>query len=441
MNYEQELDLHSEEVQEILGTPPKWIVRWGTTLSILLFIVLGWLAWHFKYPEKVNAPVTITSSIPPTDVIAQASGYLSELLIDNKDTVQRGDLLGIIKSTTNYEDVIQLEEYLTNFDTQDENANYLDAKPPKKLSLGQGLQRSYSNFVKAYEEYVLRTAGSAGRSNESRYRSEISKIQRSIVIEEQRKEKTRRRIRDLSIILDEKQDKYARGEIFLSELEKTSEQLEDVRRKLESYDVSINDKEVEIERIKSRISSSVQQRRESNLSSFIGLNQSVEQLQSQIDTWKQDYLLTAPYTGIVTFFGAETTVNKYITSGENLMAILPMDTLMRSGKNEIIGRVAMPIERSGKVKKGQKVKIKLDSYPAHEFGIVEGVVVQKAALPRNGIYTISIHFPNGLKTKFSEDIQFEQEMTGDATIITQDKRFAARIFEKFFEVFNIERES
>ncbi|MEL6943426.1 MAG: HlyD family efflux transporter periplasmic adaptor subunit, partial [Bacteroidota bacterium] len=426
---------------EILGTPPKWIIRWGTTMSILIFIVLAWLAWHFKYPEKVNAPITITSSIPPTDVIAQASGYISELLIDDKDTVQRGDLLGIIKSTTNYEDVIKLEQYLDNFNTQDDNANYLDIKPPKRLSLGQGLQRSYSNFIKAYEEYALRTEGSAGRSNESRYRSEIQKIQRSIVIEEQRREETRRRIRNLNIILEEKQNKYLRKDIPLSELEKTSEQIEDVRRKLDAYDVSINDKELEIERIKSRISSSVQQRRESNLSSFVALNQSVEQVQSQIDAWKQDYVLSAPYTGIVTFFGAETAVNKYVTNGENIMAILPMDTLMRSGKNEIVGRAAMPIERSGKVKKGQIVKVKMDSYPAHEYGIVEGVVLQKSVLPRDGIYTIDVQFPNGLKTKFSDEIKFEQEMTGNATIITQDKRFAERIFEKFFEVFNLERES
>jgi len=441
MNYEQELDLHSEEVQEILGTPPKWIVRWGTTLSVILFLVFGWLAWHFKYPEKVEAPIIITSSIPPTDVIAQASGYISELLIDDKDTVQRGDLLGIIKSTTNYEDVIQLEQYLDNFDSQDENTNYLEIKPPKRLSLGEGLQRSYSSFIQAYEEYALRTEGSAGRSSESRYRSEIQKIQRSIVIEEQRKEETRRRIRNLNIILEEKQDKYLRKDIALSELEKTSEQIEDVRRKLDAYDVSINEKELEIERIKSRISSSVQQRRESNFSSFIALNQNVEQLQSQIDAWKQNYVLSAPYSGIVTFSGARTAVNKYVTNGENVMAILPMDTLMQSGKNEIVGRVAMPIEGSGKVKKGQKVKVKLDSYPAHEYGIVEGVVVQKSVLPRNGIYTIDIQFPNDLRTKFSDDIKFEQQMTGAATIITQEKRFAERIFEKFFEVFNLERES
>ncbi|MEN0047401.1 MAG: HlyD family efflux transporter periplasmic adaptor subunit [Bacteroidota bacterium] len=441
MNYEQELDLHSEEVQEILGTPPKWIVRWGTTLSILLFVVLGWLAWHFKYPEKVEAPITITSSIPPTDVIAQASGYIDELLIDDKDTVQQGDLLGIIRSTTNYEDVMQLEQYLDNFNSEDESANFLEAKPLRGLSLGQNLQRSYSDFIQSYEEYALRTEGSIGRSSESRYRSEIQKIQRSILIEEQRRNETLNRIRNLNVILDDKQDKYVRKQIQLSELEKTSEQIEDVRRKLDAYDVSINDKELEIERIKSKISSSVQQRRESNLSSYIGLNQSVEQLKSQIDAWKQDYVLDAPYSGIVTYFGSNTSVNKYITTGSTIMSILPLDTLMQSGENEIVGRVDLPIEGSGKIKKGQKVKIRLDSYPAHEYGIVEGVVIQKSILPRNGIYAIDVHLPNKLETKFSKEIQFEQQMSGAATIITQDKRFAERIFEKFFEIFNLERES
>ncbi|MCL2414466.1 MAG: hypothetical protein FWC94_04350, partial [Bacteroidales bacterium] len=45
-----EVNLHSEAVQEILGRPPQWMIRWGITLVFVVIFGLFVGSYFFKYP-------------------------------------------------------------------------------------------------------------------------------------------------------------------------------------------------------------------------------------------------------------------------------------------------------------------------------------------------------------------------------------------------------
>ena len=45
------LESRSEDVQEILGYVPRWIVRWGITVIFISILVLLVGSWFFRYPE------------------------------------------------------------------------------------------------------------------------------------------------------------------------------------------------------------------------------------------------------------------------------------------------------------------------------------------------------------------------------------------------------
>ena len=437
MNYEEDLGIHSEEVQEVLGTPPRWIVRWGTTIAFLLFLILAWLAWIVKYPEKIEAPITITSAIPPTDIIAQEKGYINQLFKNNNDTVRQGDLLGIIQSTTNYEDMTALEAYLKRYDRLRNNANTRLKAPLRDLELGENVQRAYSNFVQAYEDYTLNLEGSSTRSNDRRYDREVDKIEQDIAVEEERLTEAQQRLSDLEDILETKQTQYANREIPLSELENTTDQIAIAKQRIDEYNESIRSKQLDIQQTEGQRAAAAQGARQDNKSSYVALKESVKQLHSEIEAWRQKYLLVSPSEGVVTYFGSKQTALRFVEQGEIIMAILPLKTTLEAGQNGIVGRVSLPIEGSGKVKEGQAVKVRLDSYPAHEYGLVEGIIVQKARLPRNRTYNIEVKFPQGLDTSFDNDISFDQQMTGTAMILTGRQRFAERIFEKFIEMFEV----
>ncbi len=108
MDKEEKIELRSEEVQEILGTPPRWIVRWGITIILLVVIILFAGSYLFKYPDIITSRVTILSENPPVQIVANSSGKLDQLFIQNNQAVQQGDILGVIENTADYQDAYRI---------------------------------------------------------------------------------------------------------------------------------------------------------------------------------------------------------------------------------------------------------------------------------------------------------------------------------------------
>lgn len=78
---EKPVELRSEEVQEIMGQIPAWIIRWGITV---LFVVIGVLligSCFFKYPDVITAQMTLTSPHPAVQIVARTSGRISRLYV------------------------------------------------------------------------------------------------------------------------------------------------------------------------------------------------------------------------------------------------------------------------------------------------------------------------------------------------------------------------
>jgi HlyD family secretion protein len=434
IKYSDDIEIRSEDVQEILGTPPKWIIRWGTTISFIVILLMVWLSWYFKYPVKIEAPVVITTSTPPTEVVAPSTGYLNSFLVAESDTVIKGAYLGLLQTTTNFEDVLYLETYLNDLNKNSASTFELQA-PPKTLVLGETLKATFANFLKAYEAYTLMVQGSKQQLLEKQTRAQIVKIQQNIQLEEKYKNDAISRIASIEKILADKQKAYAANKVGVEEVVDVSQSLEYQRGRIADYQASINNKQLEISLLKNKISDYIIQLREENRSNYNNLVETANQLKITIEEWKRTYVITAQMDGQVTLFNQFSTDRKYVKQGDALMAIVPLDSTWERGKNKIIGVISLPIEGSGRVARGQLVKVKFDSYPAHEFGLVEGTVIQKARLPRNDTYTIEIDFPQGLKTSFGEIINFDQQMTGTASIITEDKRFIQRIFDRFIAMF------
>ena len=51
MKNNKDIELRSEEVQEVMGQVPAWIVRWGITLLFLVVVALLVGSCFFKYPD------------------------------------------------------------------------------------------------------------------------------------------------------------------------------------------------------------------------------------------------------------------------------------------------------------------------------------------------------------------------------------------------------
>ena len=154
------------------------------------------------------------------------------------------------------------------------------------------------------------------------------------------------------------------------------------------------------------------------------IDESFSNLKAQVKIWENNYLLTSPIGGIVTFtkFWSE---NQSVNKDEPVLAIVP------DNPGKFIGRIYLKMQRSGKVKPGQDVNIKLSSYPYLEYGIVRGKVVTKSLVPSGDAYVIEIELPNGLTTLYNRKLDFNQNMQGIAEIITEDMSLLQKIVNPF----------
>lgn len=156
------------------------------------------------------------------------------------------------------------------------------------------------------------------------------------------------------------------------------------------------------------------------------LRQSLNTLRASLDKWKQTYLLSAPIEGQVSLNASFFSEKQYVKQDDQVMTIVP------PASDKLIGRLSLPVAGSGKVRTGQRVILKLDSYPYFEFGTLQGRVASKSLVPKDNEYSILVLLPEGLKTSYHKEIPFEQHLQGKAEIVTDEKRFLQRIYEQVF---------
>jgi len=106
-------EIRSEEVQEIIGQVPGGLIRWGITVIFLVMLALLGVTWFIKYPDLLTAPIVITTSPAPVNLVARTSGRI-HLLKPDQAPCQAGEIIGVIQSNANLQAVLELEKQVTN---------------------------------------------------------------------------------------------------------------------------------------------------------------------------------------------------------------------------------------------------------------------------------------------------------------------------------------
>jgi multidrug resistance efflux pump len=419
---EDTIELRSEEVQEIMGHTPRWIIRWGITL--LFVIIIGLLAgsWLFKYPDVIPSRIIITTEYPPATVVAKANGKLQDLFVSDKQVVSKDQHLAMIENPARYEQISQLinklenfQEFIIDFDT----TKSIDFG--NNFSLGQ-IQPSFAAFLKHYQAYqnFLKIKYHAKkifsiREELKKYRLYYDRLYRQRNLLGKELELVERQFKRDSLLFEKKVIPPAEFDKSEGSLLRKKHEFEQTRINLSTTDIQISelqqdilDYELEFENQKKQFE--------------LQIIESFDNLLAQIASWEQTYLLKAPNQGVVTFT-TFWTKDQNVSIGDKVITIVPEDA------GEIIGKINLSLRRSGKVKVGQRVNIKLDNYPHMEFGMVGGVVKNISLVPADNFYTVEVELSDGLVTYYDINLEFDQEMQGNAEIITEDRRLLTRIVE------------
>jgi HlyD family secretion protein len=141
----KEIELRSDEVQEVMGKIPPWILRWGITVLFLVVLALVIGGCFFKYPDVITAEMTLTGQSPVAQIVSRASGKISKLYVTDGRDVTEGDLLAVIENPASTEDVFRLKERKGGNSRDGGNDN-------DELALGD-IQPFYTAYLQSLHEY------------------------------------------------------------------------------------------------------------------------------------------------------------------------------------------------------------------------------------------------------------------------------------------------
>jgi multidrug efflux pump subunit AcrA (membrane-fusion protein) len=104
-----DVNIRSEEVQEILTAVLNWMIRWGNTLILALLFLFILMSWFIKYPDVIPTQITVTTIIPPEKIYAKASGKFDVFFVKDTESIKANSPLAIIENSAKYHDVLFLK--------------------------------------------------------------------------------------------------------------------------------------------------------------------------------------------------------------------------------------------------------------------------------------------------------------------------------------------
>ncbi len=429
MPYTDKIEIRSEEVQEIIGTPPAKIIRIGIGVIFGIIAVLLFGSFFFKYPDIITARVTLKGNNSPAEIRARTDGKITRLFVKDKEKVNAGQTIAIIENTCNYSDLLKLKNDLKIF-TQHASAIdslVLHQAISKNYRLGE-IQSIYSGLIKQIKEYKDFIETDYHNKKIKVYKKQLKALNNySLILKRQI------HLSETDLNLSEKQFKrdselFKKEFISLTDFEKSKSKVIQKRKNYENSKSSLSNIEIRITDTEQKILETQLDRINQKRAYESKISETLANLNAQIKLWEKTYLLKSPVDGIVNFTNY---LSKYqnVISGENIFVIIPEHT------SKLIGYAEIPLSGSGKVKIGQNVNIKFDDYPETQFGMVRAKIKDVSLVQSNAFYLATLSFPDSLKTNYKISLHFKQNMQGNADIITEDLPLAARIINPIKRLF------
>jgi len=407
--------LYSEEIQEIIDRPPKWIMVWGVMILFILFMAILATSWFVRYPDVLHANVIITTTPSPINLISRNSGNL-EILKKEKDRVMVGDLIASIKTNVNIRHLIELEEELTR------NPHVM---PSVNYQLGD-LQPYLNDLI--YAQLELTTFYKNNLLNR-----QIMQLNKQIKNQQQISDNANRQLALMKEELELSREKFKTDSLLHEQKGLTKVDLNSSKaiyiqdqRNLWNIETAVINSRQEIDQMEKQVMELSIQQTTTDDQLNLSFDSKRSELLSQIKKWKETFLFISPIEGRLSYLDFLET-GKFIEREKALFSVVP-----DSGK--VFGMAELPIDNSGKVKEGQRVSIRLQNYPFEQFGMLSGNVESISLLPNQGKYLLRISLPQGMISSYQKPIPFQQQLQGDVEIITEDHRLLERLFYQIIKI-------
>lgn len=418
---------NNDEIDQILGNPPSWLLRWGITIVLLTVLIFGFISWLIKYPDVIPTKITVITEKPVIQVVARASGKIDSLLVRNNQEVNKNDVLAILDNPTSAEDILRVSNFLENIVIGTNEHTKIPSVP--NLTLGS-LQNTYASLVQKINAYQYFLEQKDGIRKVESLKAQIQYIG-ELNTNLRKQQVTLSEEVDLSKKdLNRNKKLHADKVISNVELERIETTFLQYKRQLEGIENQVISNNINIEQLQTQITEINQSRNNLQSEHELSIITNIEDLRSRVEVWKESYLVSAPIKGTVSFTQVWSE-QQFVNANEAIFTLVPNE---KQGK--VIGRAELPISNSGKVRIGQTVNIQLDGFPFQEYGVIKAEVEGISLVPitsknqETTNYLVEVSLPDSLVTTYNKTIPFRQKMQGTANIVTEDRRILERVFDK-----------
>jgi multidrug efflux pump subunit AcrA (membrane-fusion protein) len=408
----------SAAVTEIISSKPSFLVRYGISFFFIALCIIALACWFVKYPDTVNAKAIFTSINAPKSIIANTNGKLVALFVKENDSINIGENIGFIEANAKHEDVLQLEKEIKNIEQNVLAGNsplVFNFKINNNYQLGE-LQSNYQTFALALQNYTNFLSNGFYVRKKTMLQNDMQYIKRlhqnllqQKALHEQEVKLEQQNYNANKTLNNEKV--IADGEFRNEESKLLGKQmtLPQINSSIISNEAQQNEKQKEMAELENTIA---QQK--------VIFEQAIFTFTSQIADWKRKFVLSTPIAGKIAF-ASFLQVNQQIQASQIVCYVNP-------NNSNYYAQVVIPQGNFGKIAKGQKVLLKLPSYPYQEYGTVNATLDFINHIPTDSGYQARIILTNGLITTFKKPIQFREGLQAQAEIITKDMRLLERFY-------------
>ncbi|MEY3323406.1 MAG: hypothetical protein RLZZ417_2989 [Bacteroidota bacterium] len=424
MENENNLDLRSEEVMEILGTPPGWLLRFGTLLFFLILVLLSWLSYWIEYPDVVENEIIISFNDPPTKLISPKSGYIDLIYTFQNQTVKKGQLLVSYKTEADYKDILSLYDKLLTIKTLEIN-RLANLELDENVRVGE-LQNDILQFLEMQKQYSKQIKGEGSSRNKKDIQKQIGALENGVQYSLNLKENLTIQIDNIQIQIKNEEAMVKMDKLSQAELNKTRDKYVALISNLNATEAEIKDKQFKINSLKEDLVTLNLGGEKGRELAVLKLKDSFILLKTKMAQWVYTNLIISPSNGVLQITNSSLKSGQFVNKEEPMFMVIP------SQLNEMRGIMNIPFTKSGNIEINQKVLVRLKSYPSAQYGVLTGRVanISRVAVEVNNelVSPVIVYFQNGLVTSNGYKIVTKQELSGIGRIITKDKRFIQRLF-------------
>ncbi|NBD18556.1 MAG: HlyD family type I secretion periplasmic adaptor subunit [Cyanobacteria bacterium] len=413
---EQPSEEWSSSVQNLLDKPPASFPLRSIFGSLVFCIAIASWAW-FGHIDKVGQaqgkliPKGDTYQIEPT-----RNGKIKKLLIEEGDTVKKGETLAKLNAEKITQNINQLNEKLANHENQlQQKENLLETKKSELLN---------SKKIATTEIESKKIAIAQTKEKISAKTRQLQAIQ----LEVSQNQKRVKRLKPLQ----------QNGAISQEYLFQAQQSLQRSRMKLIRIQNEVKTAQQEIKRLQVNLSQAKDKKKQLQLEAQQKIQQlqiSINQLKGKIENTKHELaitknkqketLLKSPINGTVLSLNLQN-IGQVIKPGQTIAELAPQN-------NPLVLDAAVPAQEAGFLEKGMSVKIKFNAYPYQDYGVIEGNVLSISpnshTNKKGTFYQVEIGLDRNYIKHNQEKIKFKAGQSANAEIIIRRRRIANVIFD------------